>query len=294
MSLIGPKNIVLRQEFLEIIVKKLKETSYDFPKEHDNLFMFIDRESNKFYNSFLSNEPVVKYNNEDFYITNIMILDKPYEKYKERTYLDIWKECDNNRPLPTICPCNDSEEDNKEDNKYDGKFQQFSYLDKINYEGTYFSQPAVNAYGSGEQYQWIMVFNYNQEDIDLTLYLGPKRHINSKVITGHTGSMLSENIIEEEQNKLVYNYKPSDLYFDDDFLIIIKNTLINKNKYVTYKNIKYELIDHKFCRTDNFYPSCGCFYGECYNMSTEEGINQIKQVIIIILHTRVHLNGIFK
>jgi hypothetical protein len=249
-----PINKTLGKEFLYNVVQYLSKNDY-IPEK----------------------ECCIKYMNEDFYIVSMKIRNIPINIPKNIDYKHIWNKCDNSKPLPNECHCQDSDSDSDEDDndkidnnynvydlyniysKYNNKAISFESINTtIKYEGDdviYISRPLIYSSWAGGQYTWQMVFSYSQPDLNINLVLGPKRWILDK---GYT-----------------FNYSPicyNKDYFQDDFYLILKNSLINNIDIIEYKNIKYHIIDYKFCKTDYIHFCCGCIFNSCSYMSKEQFI----------------------
>ena len=274
MSLPQPRHKKLGKEFLETFLTFLKQNDYILK---DSINQII-------------------YDDEEFYITEIKITNKPLN-LKIKTYKDIWSVCDNSEPVPDYCHCNseeqqESDEDEKEqeteENKkdeQDGKEEEISIVqlknikidtNEENINVKYFSQPAVHTHTAGGQFKWVMIFNYSNENININLEIGPRRYIKYKGITGwkYNGPAEFEPSYKIDDNMLVYNYMPNDLYFDDEFYQTLKNCLISDLKQITYKSRTYKVIDYRCCNVDYADFSCGCCYNSCTKMSRQQSIDK--------------------
>jgi hypothetical protein len=255
--------------------------------EHENLgreflqtFMDFLRINDYILNSNINR---IVYDNEEFYITKIKISDRPLN-FQMKTYKDIWSLCDRCRPVPEYCDCEDFDQwsddsfesvETKELKIADLKNLRILGLENLSNENIrYFSQPALHSCWDGGQFEWVMIFNYSQENLNINLELGPKRYLKSERIVGWTGRFLETPIYKIDDNLLVYNYMPDDLYFDQDFYPILKNCLIHDVKKIEYKNRQYEVIDYKCCQVKTRDFSCGCGYASCSPMSKEESITK--------------------
>lgn len=81
----------------------------------------------------------------------------------------------------------------------------------------------------------------------------------------------NNQLIAEYVDRVVYHYKPSDLFFEDDFYSILKRKEFSRNYTFIYKDKKYKVIDYKFCETNRTYY--GCY---CDNMDEKEGFDRIE------------------
>jgi hypothetical protein len=250
-----PINKTLGKDFLYKVVQCLSKNEYIAEKEY-----------------------CIKYMNEEFYIIDLKITNIPIDIPKNINYKYIWNKCDNSKPLPDECHCEDYYSDDEINNKpniyymydlynkysdYNDKAILFKSINAINtnikYDGNdviYISRPLIHSSYSGGQYTWQMIFNYSQPNLNINLILGPKRWILDK---GYT-----------------FNYSPicyNKDYFQDDFYLILKNSLINNLNIIEYKNIKYHIINCKFCKTNYRAFSCGCTHMSCCYMSKENFIN---------------------
>lgn len=276
--MIGPKNKTLSKDFLKITIDYLIEESefYDSLEKRETYFS-----ASTIHKSFLEKTPCINYNDEDFFITEIYITDKPIksdfsaENYRS-TYKYIWDFCDKSSYQECRSDYSDSESDS------DSYFTQYS-LDilkrkKITYSGSYFSEPmGGSSVGGGQHCDWSMGFIYIQDDISIFLRLGAKRIINEKswdsmIYEGGRGTPL----ITEELNKVVYNYKPSDLFFEDDFYVILKRQEFSRNYTFIYNDVTYKVIDYKFCSNVTEDRTCGCCSSYCVNMNENDGFNNLQ------------------
>jgi len=215
-----------------------------------------------------------------------------------KTYKDVWKECDVPNPNSVKafetyhCSCEDDyEEYTDEDYEEEMKEREKSYIklyniteflksyaDKITYNGIYYSQPGPYYAVAGAQYNWNLIFNYNEmideKSVDITVKLGPPtRNIFVKYIGSHTGTPLTPIITSGRKD--VNNYMPDNLYFDSDFFSIIKMALLSREKTFEYNGVNYKIIDYKFCRVKSDVFACGCCHDMCKHMTNTEGINRI-------------------
>jgi len=286
--MLGPKNKILDENFLKLVIDLITnyllntENRYKEQIPVNKNSWTIRNNSNLMYKNFIETEPKVIYNNEEFYIREIQILDQYFEiYYKENTYKDIFNSYDSN-PLPSYCSCDDSCDDNdkEEEKEYNQKLINLLPLEsikQIKLNGEYCSYP--DNYNN----RWSMVFQYKENNFNLTLSLGPKRYIKYKAITGHgTHNKLTiknpnygslQPIYTIDDNKLVYNYMPSDLFFEEDFIQIIKNSLLSNNNIIKYKNVEYKIIDSIFYKHEDIMFSCGCSYSNSKVLSLQDGIN---------------------
>lgn len=254
----GPKNKILDDNFLRTFIEHLEKEDYRVEKL-----------------------PIkILYNDEDFYITKIDITDKPI-KITNKTYHDAWKFCNTSKPLPDVCPCMNSDEEtnNEENNKSPGNRLELIDLKNvmIKYNGdniSYFSQPAKHYLICGAQYQWIMIFNYSQPDLNICLEMGPKRYINDTKLIGCACIHSSDTpIYQTDVNKLVYIYEPNNLFFDNSFFMILKKCLEKNSNKIQYKEQQYKLIDYKFCKVECAFFSCGCHHFSCSNVNKAKFIS---------------------
>ena len=283
--MLGPKNKILGENFLKLVIDLinnylLNSKSITIQEEltvnKDN--WSIRKNSNVMYKTFIDTEPKVIYNNEEFYIRDIQILDQYFDICPTKnTYKDIFNTYNSN-PLPSDCSC--EYEDDYEENNYIQ--QQINILPlksikEVKFNGEYCSYP--DNYNN----KWSMVFQYKENNFNLTLNLGPKRYIKYKAITGHGNSFNNltvknpnyrtlQPIYTIDDNKLVYNYMPSDLFFEEDFIQIIKNSLLSNNNIIKYKNIEYKIIDSIFYKHEEIMFSCGCSYSNSAVLTLQEGL----------------------
>jgi len=87
--------------------------------------------------------------------------------------------------------------------------------------------------------------------------LGPCRNINRKYVSNRTGVGWKTLEITERFNIQNFTYIPDNLWFGENFLKILKNTLVSKENIFIYNTIKYLLIDSNIDRVD---LPCGCGY----------------------------------
>lgn len=278
--MIGPKNKILGKDFLKITIDYLVKESEFYGSLEEKKSSFEITHLSKINDSFLKKKPCVNYNDEDFFITKINLTDKPIRNTIVKTYKYNWEFCDKSSYQKDCCSDNDPNSEDSEDSDSEDLILCYS-LDILNrknitYKGSYLSQPMSYTSTSGGQYNWTMGFIYIQDDISIYLELGAKRIINEKYIYGHTGTNLDTQLIREELYKVVYNYKPSDLFFEDDFYSILKIPEFSRNYTFIYKDKKYKVIDYKFCNTVRDDRYCGCCLSYCNHMNEEDGFNKIK------------------
>ena len=286
--MLGPKNKILGENFLKLVIDLINNyllnsksitLQEEITVDKDN--WTIRKNSNLMYKNFIDTEPKVIYNNEDFYIRDIQILDQYFEVCpKKNTYKDIFNSY-NSDPLPSDCSCEDFSDENEieyiNSTKEKVKLLPLKSIKQVKFNGEYCSYPDIYIN------KWSMVFQYKENGFNLKLILGPKRYIKYKAITGHGNSFNNltvkntnyrtlQPIYKIDDNKLVYNYMPSDLFFEEDFIQIIKNSLLTNNNNIKYKNIEYKIIDTIFYSHENTMFSCGCYYHNSKVLSLQEGL----------------------
>ncbi|ARF12503.1 hypothetical protein Klosneuvirus_6_65 [Klosneuvirus KNV1] len=293
--MLGPNNKVLEKDFLVLLIECLKksnsQSSEDIKKIHRWSDFYDSFDTIKFYDFFIKQQNTLIYNGEIFKIVSIAISNT--EASRNRTYKDAWKRCDTPNPSSVKafetyhCSCEDnyesSDEENNEENNRSMNIYSIDkflkeYADKITYNGTYYSQPGPYYPVVGAQYNWNLIFNYNEmidgKVLDITVKLGPQtRNIFVKKITGYTGSPLIPII--KSGNEDVNSYKPNNLYFDSNFFPLIKIALLSREKIFEYSGVNYKIIDSKFCSVKSDVFACGCCHNMCKPMSKTEGIKKI-------------------
>jgi hypothetical protein len=257
-----PINKTLGKEFLYKVVQCLSKNDYIAGKEY-----------------------CVKYMNEDFYIVRLKITNLPIDVPKNIDYKYVWSMCDNYKSSlndcdsdvchyidnneikyksDIICSTNTLYNNWSDYNKKAITFESINHINTIiKYEGNdviYISKPLFSLFKpeTGSQYAFQMVFNYSQDDLNINLVLGAKQSIDYEI------------------EKYKYDYSPicyNKNYFQDDFYLILKNCLINNFDIIEYKNIKYNIIDYKFCKINYTSFMCQCYYTSCSYMSKENFIN---------------------
>lgn len=286
---IFPRNKVLRQEFLVKLLKSFRDigdgkTEDDIVKIND---WNLKSQSLKFYNYYLKQRPIIVYNGENFHILSIHISDHSFgSRYVEKTYKDIWNENDKNNEaaynlmLQGLCVCEESRSNSDTEDEHYNLYSFKKLLAVMNeedksYQGSYFSQPASYTSISGSQFNWSMIFNY-KSSLNINVELGPgPRTIINKCIIGFAGQPL-DFIIKSNENELINDYRPSNLFFEDDFLPILKELLSsNNNSPFVYKNYTYKLIDYRFSTIVSGMFSCGCVYSYTFPLDNETGIGEI-------------------
>lgn len=279
----GPKNKILGIDFVKLVANSINEYSslghfpYVGDQSTENNKYDVEQTAKVMYRDYLNGEPKIIYNDEEFYITNLQITNKPLHSYERLDYkseLNMY----NSKELPTFCRCNEDEDTDDDDQVDEITILSLDSIAKIKFNGTCKSVPNME--------MWCLEFKYAEEDsgVYMKLHLGPKRHIKYKAIHAH-GSIgrvktgyenphygISQPIFAIDENKLVYNYRPNDLYFDEDFIKIIKNCISNKINIVHYNQVDYELLDYVFYAHKNSMFSCGCYYANSKVISSEEGI----------------------
>jgi len=280
--MIGPNNKQLGHDFLKVFLNHINSIDIDeYPKCKSMNLTSCDFKFNskKFYKYFLEKYNFIIYNNNDicdeFRINDIYILDKEFNQKIYTSYKDKWNDCDlyHTKYIPSYCPYCDkwgeeeSETSEEEDNNT-YTFLTINQLKNINIEYTnnISSYPNKMNWVGGRQFDFVMCFKYNQPNLHIYLELGTKRNIiTNKKILDHSTNPKFEVI-----NQLVYDYRPSNLYFDNELYNVIKQTLIHydKNKIIKlyYKNIQYQLIDIKYTKTFNNDFSCGCGFNQCFSV----------------------------
>jgi hypothetical protein len=302
--MIGPINKVLEKNFLVKLLENFRSIGNgDEPNDKCDKVIcgkggsyFADGEiwsiyclencAKVFYENYIKQNPVISYCGEDFHVISLMISNmNSYTPAK--SYTNEWDACDSydeksyNLMLQYRCTCEDyTSGDSEEDignNKQKYELYSLKYiLDKIgdSFDGKYFSQPASHTSISGAQYGWEMTFSYSTNEFNIKVELGPKpRNTNLTRITGHTGSPLKPII--ESTNHLCKTYMPDNLFFEDDFIPIIKACFrLNENK-LKYKGVNYKLIDYRFSEIESGGFSCGCFYSYVHTIATDKGIEKM-------------------
>jgi hypothetical protein len=118
------------------------------------------------------------------------------------------------------------------------------------------------------------------------IVLEPKRFIKYKAITGHGGfadssSKQNPNYkhlqpnYEINDNKLVYSFRPSNLYFEEDVLPILKKCLLSNIDVFTYHDIHFKIIDYVFFQNKSVMFECGCHYFNSKVLDVNEGVRHM-------------------
>ena len=270
--MIGPQHKNLGEDFLRAFIQHICELdlNHNDPDTEERSFdcrFLYDFDSKKYYEKLLQRKPQFSFDEEDFYVNIIQISNVPfYDDLKNlNSYKSIWNECEKYEPVPYPCPCMDSASSSEDDDDINFHFLPLNVLTtQITFQGEYLSQPLNHTSISGGQYSWDMKFVYQQGDLNLYIDLGPPpRRIHRKYISGHTGPCLETPIIEEQHDVEVTNYIPANMWFDEDFLLILKTTLQLDEHLIKSRGVQYELIDTKFCDTDRCDLGCGCCYSAC-------------------------------
>ncbi len=280
--MIGPLHKQLGQEFLKSLIQCISASNvdhHDVDTKERRLYnrYFYGFDSDIYYEKLLTTQPRITYENEEFYVNRIQITNVPFYDDLDAlgSYKHIWSWCDNHEPVPSECPCLSSDTDSCDvDRDVKFSFLPLSVLSQVHYSGKYLSQPLVRSSYAGGQYCWDMTFVYQQGDINIYATLGPPpRRIHRKYISGHKGQRLLP--VVKELDTVVNDFTPDNMWFDDEFLKVLKKGLQSKDKILKYKDSRYELLDAKFCDTDRQDLSCGCSPSSCSVMSSEWGIENL-------------------
>ena len=285
--MIGPINKILDETFLNLVIDSINiylSNVQPIPTQQQTVDKYnwsIYSNDNLMYKKYIDTEPKLMYNNEEFYIRNIQILDQNIDTHpKNRTYKDIFNTY-NSDLIPRYCNCEDDDDTDDNDNIQEKiNLLPLEIVKQAKLNGEYSSYPSSINNING----WTMIFQYKENNFNLILILGPKRYIKYKAIIGHGDSSHKQTIKNPrynwlqpiytiDDNKLVYNYMPNDLFFDEDFIQIIKNGLLSNSNIINYKNIEYKIIDSIFYKHSSTMFSCGCYYSNSTILSLHEGIN---------------------
>lgn len=280
---IGPIHKDLEKPFLECFVNYIKSIKNEIDNFEAKPLIGLERPSmycwktdiDHYYENLIKYRPKFVYDKEEFYIDRIKISNKPFfSSYQKPTYNNVWNTCRNDKPLTEPCTCEEDEED--EDNDKDFSETNRTYLPvssilKIDFTGDYISQASDDVFPNdfiikyaGEQFGWKMLFCYQQKELNISMIISPLRYITNKRIVSYTFQNLGKMFpnIEENIGMKHLCWKPDNLWFDDDVLIVLKNTLITNQSQLKYKNWNFELIDTIFCETDT-YDFCGGYHKAC-------------------------------
>ncbi len=284
MTVLGPKNKVLGEDFLRKVLELLSNVDFvqaDGPSFKNWSVNRFDNENEEFYKNFYATEPKISHEGDELYITKIWLTKGSDWQSRGSSYKAIWQKCDEQKPIPYRCDCEDScstSSVSEDDSEFTLLPLSFIKTVDVTYKGEFHSGPTGTKYHAGGQCDWKFGFFYKQDDFELRLEMGPRRRINAKWLSGwrvSSGSPASYPIIKEEVDKLVFDYQPNNLYFEDDFYDILRDKLISCESLIDYKGWLYELLDWKFCDVDSYVRGCGCCPSFCNKRSKAWGVSQI-------------------
>lgn len=288
--LLGPKNRQLGADFLTELLKCFDEFKHTIPKSGEieapkkcHYYTYWKSYYIKsFYKPFLERIPKVEYNGDTFVIKQIILADFSFDM-KPKTYKDAFELCDQKKPPPRVCPCEESGSENVSDSSDDELDLPretrvlFSFEDILNksikFEGSdvsYFSQPSTPYGMAGAQFQFEMTFCYSQDDLSIYVVMGPDKRIQHIC----TGTSNGEGYFAKNR-QVDYSYEPDMLWFDESSMRSIKLALQKQDRFWTHSGRTYEIVDKKFCKANRDDRSCGCCYNWCDPMSDSVGIASI-------------------
>jgi hypothetical protein len=292
----SPLNKHLGYSFLKQVIDILPEHNKE-PEHIKNYFgdWYSDKESDKYYDNFQTN---ITYNKESFNIKVVVTDKKLFEPKK--SYKEFWKWCYEYKAPEGFC-CEDDfnyelneeqikiEEKNKKE--WEERKEKYCNINMLSYntlkkymrstdykncdsDSDCYSGPYKHTYISGAQYNWNFCFMCSLNDLHVFIMLSPvNREVYRKYVSGYTMTNKGNILNIEEETKIVNNYIPDNLWFDDDFYIVLKNIKIND--IINYKDKTLKLLDYKFCNVSAEDRYCGCFISWCSDMSVEEGFEKI-------------------
>ena len=292
----GPRHTQLGASFVNDIVASLNahRVHCDLPSkdvDHDGYAFFPEYFGHEhLYAPYLARKPQVTHQDEVFFVRSLFVGVSPKKYFNKHatSYQDHL--CANSEPdsnavkaiEENYCPCEDEyDSDDDDDDK-----EIYTAVSIPHFLDTYAVQLQKNEhakFSSGPTDNWFLRYWYRvplKEGGYLHVYakLGSAPRTFAKTFASSFSSKMVDGVsrwcanVEHNPNYTTLSYEPRNIYFEDDFIPLIKNVIHTKAPSFEYKQRRYSLVAAEYCKTEATNFSCGCNYGYCKPLSPTQGL----------------------